>query len=154
MSSLARRIAPAAALGGVAIALVAIIDPALAGTPQGVASDASASALGDSTGTGGSSTSSTTESCSQNAQEVTGQSAMTRWGAVQVAATVANGQLCEVHAIAYPSGDRESQQINSYAIPQLDAMASQSGIAFDNISGATYTSTGYRQSLQSILDSM
>ena len=44
--------------------------------------------------------------------------------------------------------------INSYAIPQLDAQASQQGVNFDGVSGATYTTDGYRQSLQAIVDSL
>jgi len=33
-------------------------------------------------------------------------------------------------------------------------MASQQGVAFDAISGATYTSEAYRESLQQLLDSL
>mgnify|MGYP006057252015 CR=1 FL=1 len=67
---------------------------------------------------------STTATC-DNGQQVAGQTVMTRWGPVQVAATIANGQLCEVHAVVWPTGDGRSVQINNYAIPQLDSMASQ-----------------------------
>ena len=79
---------------------------------------------------------------------------MTRWGPVQVTATVAGGQVCQVQAIAWPSDDRKSQQINAYAVPQLDAMATASPTQFDYVSGATYTSMAYHDSLQSILDSL
>ena len=79
---------------------------------------------------------------------------MTQWGPVQVSATVAGGQVCEVHAVAWPANDSKSQMINAYAIPQLDAMATQSPTQFDYVSGATYTSQGYHDSLQSILDSL
>ena len=175
MSTLARRIAPAAALGGVAIAVVGLIDPAFAGSPSTAAEPVTGaqsapqavSAQGESiapeqstaqdapaSSDEGSSTDAAPASCGDNAQTVTGQSVMTRWGAVQVQASVANGQLCQAQAVAWPANDGRSQMINSYAIPQLDAMASQQGTAFDNISGATYTSEGYRQSLQSILDSL
>jgi uncharacterized protein with FMN-binding domain len=85
---------------------------------------------------------------------VDGQTIQTRWGPVQVEATVVDGAVCEVHAISWPSGDGRSQMINAYAIPQLDAMATASPTSFDYISGATYTSDGYHQSLQSILDSL
>jgi uncharacterized protein with FMN-binding domain len=45
--------------------------------------------------------------------------------------------------------------INSYAIPQLDQMATASaGTQLDYVSGATYTSNAYAQSLQSILDAL
>ena len=177
MSTLARRIAPAAALGGVAIAVVGLIDPAFAGSsnttaepapatvaqsapqatsPQSesVAPEQSTTQDAPSSAGQGSSTNAAPASCGDTAQTVTGQSVMTRWGAVQVQASVANGQLCQAQAVAWPANDGRSQMINSYAIPQLDAIASQHGTAFDNISGATYTSEGYRQSLQSILDSL
>lgn len=179
MAGLARRLSPAAALGGLAVVIVGVADPALAGhtdatatgavgqstsapvqsgpapqtdtvAPDTVSPDAAAPPQQDSTSGSDTATAATCD----NGQEVTGQTAMTRWGPVQVAATIADGQLCEVHAVVWPTGDGRSVQINNYAIPQLDAMASQQGTQFDYISGATYTSEGYRESLQSILDSL
>ncbi len=47
------------------------------------------------------------------------------------------------------------QQINSYAIPELNQEALAAGNAnIDIVSGATYTSDGYIQSLQSALDKL
>ena len=84
---------------------------------------------------------------------VTGDPAMTRWGPVQVQMEfAADGTVCAVQAIAYPENDRKSAQINSMAIPYLDAQAAQVGVEFDSVSGATYTSEAYRDSMQSILD--
>jgi len=73
---------------------------------------------------------------------------------VQVAATIANGELCDVHAVVWPDSDRRSSEISQFAIPVLDASASKQGVEFDAVSGATYTSDGYRQSLQQLLDSL
>ncbi len=93
--------------------------------------------------------------CSSTTTTLTGDAAMTRWGPVQVRAEVAaDGSLCDVTAVAYPDGDRKSAQINAAAIPSLDAQAGEVGVAFQSISGATYTSEAYRQSLQSILDQL
>ena len=81
----------------------------------------------------------------------------TRWGPVQVVATVDGTKVCEVHAVQWPNGDGRSAQISSYAIPQLDASATayfQDGTQFQYVSGATYTSDGYVQSIQSILDKL
>lgn len=177
MARLMRRLAPAAALGGLAVVIVGLVDPALAsrndaaqalpqnpGTDTTVAQSApQGSSMGSSMGSGtaqsapqGSSTDagqSTTATCDIG-QTFTGPVVTTRWGPVQVEATVANGQLCSVRAVAWPDGDPRSSMISQYVIPQLDAMASQSGTQFDTISGATYTSEGYRQSLQQLLDSM
>ncbi len=84
----------------------------------------------------------------------TGDTAQTRWGPVQVRVTVRDGRLTDVTALAYPQDNPRDQEINSYALPQLrrEALAAQSA-EIDTVSGATYTSDGYRQSLQSALDS-
>jgi uncharacterized protein with FMN-binding domain len=78
----------------------------------------------------------------------------TRWGPVQVRVTVKNGRITDVTAVTYPQENPKDQEINSYAIPQLrrEALAAQSA-SIDSVSGATYTSDGYKQSLQSALDS-
>ncbi|MGO4753756.1 FMN-binding protein, partial [Streptomyces sp. 2MCAF27] len=49
--------------------------------------------------------------------------------------------------------DGRSQQIASYAVPQLTSETlSAQNAQIDAVSGATYTSEGYVQSLQSALD--
>ncbi|MEU2553053.1 FMN-binding protein [Streptomyces sp. NPDC014684] len=85
---------------------------------------------------------------------VTGDTVQTRWGPVQVRVTIRSGRLTDVTAVTYPTENPRDQEINSYAIPQLrrEALAAQSA-DIDMVSGATYTSTGYKQSLQSALDS-
>ncbi|WP_043681876.1 FMN-binding protein [Streptomyces xylophagus] len=85
---------------------------------------------------------------------VNGDTVQTRWGPVQVKITVQNGKITDVTAIQSPSDNPRDQEINSYALPQLksEALAAQSA-SIDTVSGATYTSDGYRQSLQSALDS-
>jgi uncharacterized protein with FMN-binding domain len=72
---------------------------------------------------------------------------------VQVAATVTGGRLTSVRVLQYPNGDNKSVQINNRALPTLTTSAlSSQGARVDTVSGATYTSVGYRQSLQSALD--
>ncbi|MGW2785527.1 FMN-binding protein [Streptomyces populi] len=85
---------------------------------------------------------------------VTGDTVQTRWGPVQVRITLKDGRITESAAVVYPSDNPRDQEINSYAIPQLrrETLAAQSA-RIDSVSGATYTSDGYRQSLQSALDS-
>lgn len=83
----------------------------------------------------------------------TGATAQTRYGPVTVQITVTNGKLSDVKATNYPNGSRTDQVINSYAIPQLNAEALQAGSAkIAMVSGATFTSYGYLQSLQDALD--
>ena len=77
----------------------------------------------------------------------------TMYGPVQVQVTVRGARIVSAHAIDYPKGGGRDQQINSRAIPQLDNETMQAQNArIDTVSGATYTSDGYRRSLQSALD--
>ena len=84
---------------------------------------------------------------------VTGDTAQTRWGPVQVQITVAGGQITDVTPVQYPNGNGRDQEINSSALPVLaqEALAAQSA-NIDHVSGATVTSDGYVQSLQSAID--
>ncbi|SOD87878.1 FMN-binding protein [Streptomyces sp. Ag109_G2-15] len=101
-----------------------------------------------------SSGSSPTAGSSSGTKTVTGDTVQTRWGPVQVRVTIKSGTLTDVTAVSYPQDNPRDQEINSYALPQLrrEALAAQSA-QIDTVSGATYTSDGYRQSLQSALDS-
>lgn len=85
--------------------------------------------------------------------EVDGPVVDTRFGPVQVAVVVADGILVDVVALQLPSGDRESGQISEYAAPRLEEMALAAQSAeIDVISGATFTSQAYAESLQAALD--
>ncbi|MGW4817864.1 FMN-binding protein [Streptomyces sp. NPDC004227] len=90
---------------------------------------------------------------STGTRTVTGETVQTRWGPVQVRVTLVGGRITDVTALAQPSGNPRDREINGYAIPQLrrEALAAQSA-SIDTVSGATYTSDGYRRSLQSALD--
>lgn len=82
-----------------------------------------------------------------------GTAIQTRYGTVQVQVTVAAGKLTNVAFLQLTSDDGRSAEINSQAGPMLlqETLSAQSG-NIDTISGATYTSEGYVQSLQSALD--
>ena len=81
-----------------------------------------------------------------------GSTVYTRFGPVQVEVIVASGKVADVKALQLPSDRQRSAQISQYASPALrqEAIAAQSA-QIDNVSGATYTSAGYAQSLQSAL---
>ncbi|WP_128427886.1 FMN-binding protein [Streptomyces cyaneus] len=83
---------------------------------------------------------------------VTGDAAQTQYGAVQVRLTVANGKITRAEAVQAPKGG-QSDQITANAVPKLNqaAVAAQSA-SIDAVSGATYTSAGYKESLQSAID--
>jgi len=87
------------------------------------------------------------------ARTVTGSAINTRYGPVQVRVTMNGSAIGKIDVIQYPNRDRRDQEINSYAVPQLnqEAMDAQSA-HIDVVSGATYTSDGYTRSLQSALD--
>lgn len=76
-----------------------------------------------------------------------------RWGPVQVQVTITDGKITAVDTIQYPDGDHKSVAINQQAVPQLESMTLANQSASVNVvSGATYTSDSYAQSLQSALD--
>lgn len=82
-----------------------------------------------------------------------GAAVQTRYGTVQVAATVIGSKITNVSFLQLTSNDGHSADINSQAAPLLlqETLSAQSS-NIDTISGATYTSQGYLQSLQSALD--
>ena len=83
----------------------------------------------------------------------TGAASSTRYGEVQVQITVTDGVITTADAIAFPNDDRESQQINSWAVPTLndEVLAAQSA-SIEMLSHATITSGAYISSLQDALD--
>jgi uncharacterized protein with FMN-binding domain len=83
----------------------------------------------------------------------TGQTITTQYGPVQVRIAETGGRLTDVTAIALPSGNSHSSEIAAHAVPILRGEALRANSAhIDIVSGATYTSDGYAQSLQSALD--
>ncbi|MFI6854704.1 FMN-binding protein [Streptomyces sp. NPDC050416] len=89
---------------------------------------------------------------SGNAQTLTGDVAQTQYGPVQVRITVAGGKITKAEAVQAPKGGR-SDQITASSVPRLNQAAVATGSAeIDAVSGATYTSAGYKKSLQSALD--
>jgi uncharacterized protein with FMN-binding domain len=89
---------------------------------------------------------------SAQARTVTGDVARTQYGPVQVRITVSGGKITKAEAVQAPKGG-QSDRITSDAVPKLNRAAVAAGDAeIDAVSGATYTSAGYKQSLQSALD--
>lgn len=88
-----------------------------------------------------------------DAKTVDGPTIQTRYGPVQVEITVSGSRVTAVVALQLPDGDRHSAQISSRVQDTLasQALQAQSG-SIDGVSGATYTSEAYAQSLQAALD--
>jgi len=76
-----------------------------------------------------------------------------QFGTVQVRITVQNHKITAVDALQMPYDHMRSQYISEQAGPMLQQEALQAQSAqIDLISGATYTSESYAQSLQSAID--
>ncbi|HUR03626.1 MAG TPA: FMN-binding protein [Nonomuraea sp.] len=90
---------------------------------------------------------------SAGARTVDGDAADTRWGPVQVRISVTGGKISSVQVLQAPNENRRDIEINNRALPVLqdETMSAQSA-QIDSVSGATYTSDGYIQSLQSAID--
>ncbi|MDQ1708618.1 MAG: hypothetical protein QOG49_3 [Frankiaceae bacterium] len=84
---------------------------------------------------------------------VSGQTVDTRYGPVQVQVSLSGATITDIRALQLPSDRRRSAEISQGAEPLLrqEALTAQSA-RIDTVSGATYTSDGYAQSLQSALD--
>lgn len=104
-------------------------------------------------GTGSGGAGSSDGSGSSGTTTVTGDAVRTAYGPVQVQLAMQGSTITHVTVLQYPSGNSRDQEINSYALPQLiqETLDAQNG-SISMISGATYTSEGYLQSLQSALD--
>lgn len=84
---------------------------------------------------------------------VTGPALQTRFGTVQLQVTFSNGKISDVQALQLPNDRQRSAQISSYVAPILrQEVLTAQGSQIDLISGATYTSYAYAQSVQAILD--
>jgi len=76
-----------------------------------------------------------------------------QYGTVQVRVTLQDGHITSVTAVQMPYEHQRSEYISQQVEPLLRQEALQAQSAqIDLISGATYTSEGYAQSLQSALD--
>jgi uncharacterized protein with FMN-binding domain len=83
----------------------------------------------------------------------TGQDFPNFYGDVQVKLVVSGGKITDVIPLQYPTDRQQSAYISSVAVPLLrsEVLKAQSA-QIDVISGATFTSDSYAQSVQSALD--
>lgn len=126
-------------VAGVALGIAVILPPALAQLPSSVPT---ITVQGPESAT--SSLASVT---------VTGPVVGTRYGPVQVQVTLTGDRITAATAVQLPDADGESRDINAAAGPRLNAAAVATQSAqIDTVSGATWTSDGYRRSLQAALD--
>ena len=84
---------------------------------------------------------------------VDGNVASTSYGPVQIQLIERNSKIVKVAVLEQPANTLHDIQIGAFAFPKLssETLAAQNG-KIDAVSGASYTSAGYIQSLQSALD--
>jgi uncharacterized protein with FMN-binding domain len=97
----------------------------------------------------------TTTAAKASSATATGASIATQYGNAQVRVTVRGGKIVKVQALALQGDDPRSVEISSSAEPvlQQEVLARQTA-AVDAVSGATFTSASYLQSVQSALDKL
>jgi uncharacterized protein with FMN-binding domain len=92
-------------------------------------------------------------STSSGSRTYQGSTVQTRWGPIEVTITVSKGRITAVTVPIRPNGTFRDAQINAYALPALrQATLDAQSADIDSVSGATVTSDGYRESLQSAVD--
>ena len=101
------------------------------------------------------SASAATSASSASSGTATGDAVDTQYGAAQVRVTVENGRITKIEALQLQADEPRSVEISSSAEPilQQEALTAQSA-DIDAVSGATFTSGSYAQSLQSALDKL
>jgi uncharacterized protein with FMN-binding domain len=83
----------------------------------------------------------------------TGQTVTTPFSVISVRVTLTGRELTRVETVALSGTGARTQAINAHAEPILREEALRAGSAkIHAVSGATYTSESYRESLQSAID--
>ena len=145
-----------AASSSAAVSTATAVARATTSTSATTASTSGATTATQATTAAQASTASTTATAAAEATladgSYTGTTDTNRWGPVQVQVTITGGKITDVTALQTPTGGK-SDRINAQAVPilQSEALTAQSA-QIDTVSGATYTSTSYKISLQSALD--
>jgi uncharacterized protein with FMN-binding domain len=152
--------------GGAVVGIAGVIALPRPSTPQQVAVAGNAAATGSARGAGPTAAAATTTkntparttstpaaSAKRAASTVTGSLVADQYGQLQVKLSVKNGRISKVGFTTFVANDGHSVQIDQSAAPVLirETIAAQSA-HIQGVSGATYTSNAYQQSLQAAID--
>ncbi|WP_405099353.1 FMN-binding protein [Micromonospora sp. NBC_01412] len=89
-------------------------------------------------------------------RKVTGSVVSNEYGSVQVQITLSGTRIVDVVALELPQetaqSDRRSEEVDGRYSGTAGQVVQKQGTDLDTVSGATATSTSYRQSLQAALD--
>jgi uncharacterized protein with FMN-binding domain len=123
--------------------------PASAAPPSGSTTTTAPS----SPGTAGTTPTTTAPATSTQTRTLTGAAVDNEYGTVQVQVTLTGNRITDIVALQMPNSHQRSQEISQQAEPTLRQEALQAQSAQINlVSGATFTSESYAQSLQAALD--
>lgn len=124
--------------------------------PEGTGSSPSTSAPQPTSGSpAGAASPTTTAPAANSTRNATGSDVQYRYGDIELAVTATGSKIDNVTIVKNDATDGRSYQINSEAVPILESetLSAQSS-QIDGVSGASYTSQAYVQSLQSALDQL
>jgi uncharacterized protein with FMN-binding domain len=144
---------------GTAIGAAAVMAIPSQGTPQQVALAGNAAATTKSGGTAASSSGTSSASPTPKtsspaaATTVVGSLVTNQYSQLRVKLTVKAGRITNVGFTTFTASDGHSVEIDQSAVPILiqETIAAQSA-QIQGVSGATYTTTAYEQSLQAAID--
>jgi uncharacterized protein with FMN-binding domain len=151
--------------GGAVLGIAGVIALPRPSTPQQVAVAGNSAATASGRGTGSTAATAETTSTATSgasaragsarpaARTVTGSLATDQYGQLQVKLSVKSGRITKVGFTTFVANDGHSVQIDQSAAPVLirETIAAQSA-HIQGVSGATYTSNAYQQSLQAAID--
>jgi uncharacterized protein with FMN-binding domain len=121
-------------------------------TGSGTAGNATTTGSGSGSGPTSTAGGGSTTTASYHDGTWTGSAISEPWGPFQVQVVISGGKITNVSVVESPS-DRHSSRINNQAVPMLtQATLADQGSSVDMVSGATWTSDSYANSLQSALD--
>jgi uncharacterized protein with FMN-binding domain len=101
------------------------------------------------------STPTTTTSTPSGVRTALGADVQYRYGELELKVTATGGKITSIEPVVDLAYDARSYQVNSFAEPQLNTQALQAQSAnINGVSGATFTSQAYVQSLQAALDKL
>jgi uncharacterized protein with FMN-binding domain len=124
------------------------------GSGSATASSAKTTASSRTTGMGATQ-SAAANTAATTTRSATGSDAQYPYGDIELKVTMTGTKITDVTVVKHSVTDPRSEMIDQIAVPELraQALAVQSA-KIDGVSGASYTSAAYEQSLQSALDKL
>jgi uncharacterized protein with FMN-binding domain len=148
-----RRVIPTLLVTAVGLILIASFHTSAAPTAVTAPTSGAAVAPTPTSPPAGAAPPPTSTGTSNQSRQYIGSTIENRYGPVQVRITVKGSTVTDIEALQLPEDREHSARLSSEAAPVLRSEALQAQNArIDVVSGATFTSESYAQSLQSALD--